>query len=70
MSVGMLSPLEGAQTTLYCCLEDGIEDHSGRYYSKCKEKATKKSQTDDEEHFARLWAVSEELVGLGRQDDD
>ena len=37
---------------------------------KCGEKATKKSKTDDEEQWARLWAVSEELVGLGRQGDD
>jgi retinol dehydrogenase-12 len=31
------TPLEGAQTTLYCCLEESIVEQSGRYYSDCKE---------------------------------
>ena len=63
ISVGMISPVEGAQTTLFCCLEDSIEAHSGRYYSKCREKSTK-SKTKREEEWRRLWEVSEALVGL------
>ena len=28
----ILTPPEGALTTLYCCLEPSIAQHSGRYY--------------------------------------
>ncbi len=56
-------PSQGAQTTLYCCLEDKISGDSGRYYSDCREKrpsARARSEADQ----ARLWEVSERMVGL------
>ena len=31
MRVFIKTPLQGAQTQLYCCLEESIADHSGRY---------------------------------------
>ena len=57
------TPFHGAQTTLYCALEDGIERDSGRYYSDCKE-ATPHRNALIKEHWKRLWEISEELVGL------
>ncbi|KAL7632835.1 UNVERIFIED_CONTAM: hypothetical protein RMT77_016832 [Armadillidium vulgare] len=57
------SPLLGAQTTIFCAVDEAIADHTGRYYSGCKEKlpSTKAQNMDDAE---RLWSVSLELVGL------
>ena len=31
MRVFIKTPLQGAQTQLFCCLEESIVDHSGRY---------------------------------------
>ena len=35
MRVFIKTPLQGAQTQLYCCLEESIADHSGRYVVLC-----------------------------------
>ena len=56
------TPLNGAQTTLYCVLEDSIENESGEYYSDCA-KATPSSHAQDEEMAKKLWDLSEEMVG-------
>ena len=57
------TPFEGAQTSLYCVLEDKIEGQSGLYYSDCDVKApTRHGQ--DMEAAKKLWEISEELVGL------
>ncbi|TRY61242.1 hypothetical protein TCAL_16277 [Tigriopus californicus] len=58
-----ITPLEGAQTTLYCALEDSIEGHSGRYYSGCKEKKAS-ARALDEKAQKRLWELSEKMVEL------
>jgi len=60
---GMKNPLEGASTTLYCCLEPSLADVSGRYYANCKEKAAKPHATNPET-AQKLWDVSLSLVGL------
>ncbi len=63
MRKAYLTPLQGAQTTLYCCLEESIEKDSGKYYSSCKEKTparAARSGTDAK----RLWEISQEMVGL------
>ena len=57
------TPWHGAQTTLYCALEDSIEHHSGRYYADCHERRPHQRALC-EEHWARLWEISEDLVGL------
>ena len=36
MRVFIKTPLQGAQTQLYCCLEESIADHSGRYVQFCE----------------------------------
>ena len=59
----MKTPWHGAQTTLYCVLEDSIENESGEYYSDCA-KATPSAHAQDEETAKKLWEMSEEIVGL------
>ena len=58
------SPFHGAQTTLYCTLEDKIECESGNYYSDCDKAPTKIAQAEDEDAAKKLWELSEKIVGL------
>ena len=57
------TPYEGAQTTLYCVLEDKIEGQSGLYYADCDVKAPSR-HAQDMDAAKKLWEISEELVGL------
>ena len=60
------TPLQGAQTTIYCCVEDSIEKDSGKYYSDCKEKTPARAARSDED-AKRLWEISEKMVGLSTE---
>merc|ERR1712241_1167267 len=55
----------GAQTTIYCAVDEKIADHNGRYYSDCKEKSLRR-HAESAEDAKRLWDVSEGLTGLGQ----
>ena len=57
------TPFHGAQTTLYCCLEDKIEHESGYYYTSCA-KVDPSRDAQNEEDAKKLWDISETLVGL------
>ncbi|XP_068593309.1 dehydrogenase/reductase SDR family member 13-like [Cebidichthys violaceus] len=58
-----LDPEAGAQTTLHCSLQEGIEPLSGRYFSCCAvEDVTPRGRDDNVAR--RLWDVSERLCGL------
>ncbi len=57
------TPWHGAQTSLYCCLEDSIENESGLYYSDCAKKTPSKA-AQDMDAAKRLWEVSENMVNL------
>jgi retinol dehydrogenase-12 len=57
------TPVQGAATTLYCCLEPTIADHTGRYYSGCHE-TTASSHATDAELAEKLWAVSCQLCKI------
>ena len=61
------TPFYGAQTTLYCCLEDGLSNSSGLYYSDCKEKKIPNKFAISEEDQEKLWAMSQDLVGLSNK---
>ena len=41
------TPFHGAQTTLYCTLEDSIEKDSGKYYKDCHEAPTLTHYAED-----------------------
>lgn len=75
--MGMITPWECAQTTLYCVLDEDVPRHNGAYFSQCstlyKVKADKPGgwpleprnpAVSDDEMGARLHDVATKLVGL------
>jgi hypothetical protein len=58
----MISVDEGAETSVYLADSPDAASVSGRYWIKCK-KATSTPESFDPEVAAKLWALSEELVG-------
>ena len=63
----MWSPREGAQTTIYCAVEESLEGVSGKYFDNCREKEPSKHALD-EELAKKLWDVSMELTGLAKKE--
>jgi len=61
----MKTPLEGAQTTLYCAVAPELENVSGHYFSDCRAKASTILSLDDKlaEEF---WRVSSKLTSTGQ----
>ena len=55
------TPFYGAQTTLYCVLDDSIECESGEYYKDCA-KSVPSIQAQDKEAAKKLWELSEKMV--------
>ncbi|KAF3847261.1 hypothetical protein F7725_020289 [Dissostichus mawsoni] len=56
-------PEGGAQTTLHCALQEGIEPFSGRYFSNCALQQVGAKGRDDA-LANKLWEVSERLASL------
>ena len=48
----------GAQTTLYCALEESLETVSGRYYDNCREVPLSGTYAGDDNLARELWDVS------------
>lgn len=75
--LGMISPEEGAHTTLHCLLDDDVPAHNGEYYSqkgvypKASDKAggwpmrSPNPKAHDDQLARALYDKSRELVGLG-----
>jgi len=59
------TPESGANTTIYCAVDESIADHNGRYYSDCKEKQPA-PQAENLEDAKKLWEISEQLVNLNQ----
>lgn len=59
------STKQGAQTTIYCAVDESISQESGYYYKDCKKTALKPIGRDKEK-AEKLWSLSEELVKLNR----
>ncbi|XP_070827875.1 retinol dehydrogenase 12-like [Chaetodon trifascialis] len=57
------SPTQGAQTTIYCAVEESLQNESGLYYSDCAPK-TAAPQGLDDEAAKKLWNLSASMVGL------
>lgn len=55
----MITPEQGAQTSLYCATSDEVANDSGLYYDECK-RAEPNRATLDPEAAAELWQRSEE----------
>ncbi|XP_077167435.1 dehydrogenase/reductase SDR family member 13-like isoform X2 [Paroedura picta] len=56
-------PVNGAQTTIYCATEEGIEKFSGHYFANCKLQEPYHQACDDAV-AKKLWRFSEKLLGL------
>ncbi|KAJ7999357.1 hypothetical protein DPEC_G00193560 [Dallia pectoralis] len=59
------SPWEGAQTTIYCAVDEVEASNTGLYYSDCAPKEAA-PQAQDEEAAKRLWDLSASMVGLSK----
>jgi retinol dehydrogenase-12 len=57
------SPVEGAQTTIHCALDERIPRLSGQYFSDCKPDKPSDDALDYEQ-AERLWDLSAQLVKL------
>uniref|UniRef100_A0A3Q2QMW8 Si:ch211-107o10.3 n=1 Tax=Fundulus heteroclitus TaxID=8078 RepID=A0A3Q2QMW8_FUNHE len=57
------SPWEGAQTSIYCAVEESLANESGLYYSDCARKKPA-AQALDDAAAKRLWDLSASMVGL------
>lgn len=57
------TPLEGAQTSIYCATEPSLEDCSGMYFADCKQEDLKDFAKDDDIDV-KLWDYSVKAVGL------
>lgn len=63
MSVAMIRPEQGAQTSLYLATSPEVEGISGKYF--VNQKAVRSSKASyDQSAAARLWQVSEAMTGL------
>jgi len=51
----------GAQTTIFCAVEESIGSQTGRYYSDCRETWVW-GQAARKEDAARLWQISEQMT--------
>lgn len=57
------TPEQGAQTSIYLAASPEAEGVTARYFVDCRPRSSS-ARSYDREAQARLWAVSEELVGL------
>ncbi|XP_007940499.1 retinol dehydrogenase 11 [Orycteropus afer afer] len=57
------TPQQGAQTSLYCALTEGLENLSGKHFSDCQ-LAWVSAQARNEVIARRLWDVSCDLLGI------
>ncbi|CAN9506720.1 unnamed protein product [Ophioblennius macclurei] len=68
MVIGVLqwlikTPCEGAQTSIYCAVDESLANVSGLYYSDCAPK-TPAPQARDDAAAKKLWDLSASMVGL------
>jgi len=53
----------GAQTSIYCCVDESVEKDTGKYYSDCRAKTPAK-QALDKDAQKKLWDLSVKLTNL------
>ncbi|XP_046388350.1 retinol dehydrogenase 12-like [Ischnura elegans] len=61
--LGAKNSVQGAQTTIYCAVDEKTADETGLYYSDCK-VATPSAKARDPELAERLWQESLKMVDL------
>ena len=57
------TPLQGAQTTVYCATQEGLENLSGCYFAECQVKKSHHNAFFDEGLSKKLWELSEKMSG-------
>ncbi|XP_076577541.1 retinol dehydrogenase 12, like isoform X1 [Chaetodon auriga] len=57
------SPVQGAQTTIYCAVEPSLEKESGGYYSDCAPASCSAAAKDDD-MAQKLWELSCQLLSI------
>jgi len=57
------TPLEGAQTTIYCCVAPSTELVAGAYYVDCRVQALQPWLRDPRKE-TKLFHVSDKLLGI------
>ncbi|XP_077411188.1 retinol dehydrogenase 12-like isoform X2 [Vanacampus margaritifer] len=55
--------VEGAQTTIYCAVQSGLESQSGAYFSDCAPARCSRSASDDD-LAQELWESSCNMLGI------
>lgn len=58
------TPVQGAQTTIHCAIDEQAGSETGLYYSDCKVKRPS-PRAEDEDVARRLWEESVKIVKLG-----
>ncbi|KAL0276396.1 UNVERIFIED_CONTAM: hypothetical protein PYX00_003984 [Menopon gallinae] len=58
------TPVQGAQTTIYCSVDKATAGETGLYYSNCR-VTQPSNEAEDPDLAKKLWDVSSELVKLG-----
>lgn len=61
--VFMKTAADGAQTTIYCAVEETLAKESGKYYADCKETEPQ-PLANDQELAKQLWSLSEKAVKI------
>ena len=60
----LISEEAGAQTTIYCAVEEGITHFSGRYFENC-DLGVESELAKDDDLCRKLWEISCQAVGYG-----
>lgn len=60
--IGMITPEEGAKTTLHCATAPELANESGLYYDRCKPRSPS-AMGQDATLASELWRVSEKFIG-------
>jgi NAD(P)-dependent dehydrogenase (short-subunit alcohol dehydrogenase family) len=58
----ILTPEQGARTSVYLASSPEVADVTGKYFVKCRQEAPS-AVARDQAAASRLWSISEELVG-------
>ncbi|XP_039533972.1 retinol dehydrogenase 12 isoform X2 [Pimephales promelas] len=57
------TPVQGAQTTIYCAVQPELDTESGGYYSNCRPSRCTRAARDDE-MAEKLWELSCKMLGI------
>ena len=57
------TPESGAQTSIFCAVDESVSGETGLYYSDCQVKQPR-PQALSQQDAEKLWQISEELTGL------